>query len=69
MFSPLAAPTSKGLPRQRVDVALYQIYPHIHEQNPMSCECGHGSSFGLVQVYLCPLIDVPPSGRQKVAAY
>ncbi len=43
MFSSRAAPTSKSLSRQRVYIALYKIHSHLHEQNPMSGECGHGS--------------------------
>ena len=31
-------------------VALYQIYPYFHEQDPMSRECGRGSSPCLVSV-------------------
>lgn len=43
MIASRAALTPKSLPRQRIDIALYQIHPHLHEQNPMSGECGHGS--------------------------
>jgi hypothetical protein len=39
----LVAPTSKGLPGQRLDVALHKIHPHIYEQNSMSSECRHSS--------------------------
>jgi hypothetical protein len=48
MIASRAAPTPKSLFRQRVEIALYQIHPPLHEQNPMSRECGHGSSYQVV---------------------
>ena len=67
MIASRAAPTPKSLPRQRVDIALYQIHPYLHEQNPMSRECGHGSSSNYFQYqnYLSHLPDVAFSGRQR----
>lgn len=60
MTASRAALAPKSLPRQRIDIALYQIHPHLHEQNPMSRECGHGSSYdfrGIIKVtYLMSLL-------------
>jgi len=66
----LVAPISKGLPGQRLDVALHKIYPHIYEQNSMSRECHHSSCTSFVYRQSCPgLMSVAPSGRRRFLVY